>query len=494
MFAEAELGHHLDKASYDRRLPDLRHALLDAQYRVLNAKRFAVVLVAHGEPACGRTEFVNLLNAWMDPRHIDVHALGRPSAEERARPEMWRYWTRLPPRGRIGIFLDSWYSDKLNARLRRDVGRHAFDAHLQRIKQFERMLIAEDHIVLKLWFHLPIDELQNRLDERAKDKMSAWRDTPEDRDFVKLFRKRPEIVEGMLRETATADAPWNVIDGHDRHWSAFQAGQTVLEALQARLAAPPPAAIPKPKLQRRPPPAPNVISALRARKRGRRLDAKEYEADLTAWQTRLARVLRRNAFRRHAVVAVFEGNDAAGKGGAIRRVSAAVDARLMTIVPIAAPSDEETARPYLWRFWRRVPQHGHVTIFDRSWYGRVLVERVEGFARVADWQRGYEEINEFEQEMTEAGIVLAKFFLSVSPAEQLKRFHERERTPWKQFKIGPDDWRNRAKRFAYDHAIIDMVRRTSTELAPWVIIEADDKLQARLKILSTLVKTIEKSL
>ena len=190
MFAEAELAHHLDKASYERRLPDLRHALLDAQYRMLNTKRFAVVLVAHGEPATGRTEFVNLLNAWMDPRHIDVHALGRPSAEERARPEMWRYWTRLPPRGRIGIFLDSWYSDKLNARLRHDLGRRAFDAHLQRVKQFERMLIAEDYIVLKLWFHLPIDELENRLDKRAKDKTSAWRDTPEDRAFVKLFRKR----------------------------------------------------------------------------------------------------------------------------------------------------------------------------------------------------------------------------------------------------------------------------------------------------------------
>lgn len=488
MFAEAELAHRLDKATFERRLPDLRHALLDAQYRLLGAKRFAVVLVAHGEPACGRTEFVNLLNAWMDPRHIDVHALGRPTDEERARPEMWRFWTRLPPRGRIGVFLDSWYSERLLARMRRDLGRRAFDAHLQRIKQFERMLIAEDHIVLKLWFHLPKGELQRRLAERAKDKLSAWRDTKQDREFVKLFGKRPEIVEGMLRETATADAPWHVVDGHDRHWSAFQAGQIVLEAMQARLAAPPPAAIPKPKPERRPPPAPNVLTA---RRRGRNVDAKIYEVELAALQARLARALRRDSFRHRAVIAVFEGNDAAGKGGAIRRVSAAIDARLLTIVPIAAPSDEETVRPYLWRFWRRVPPHGHVTIFDRSWYGRVLVERVEGFARVEDWQRAYEEINEFEQELTEAGIVLAKFFLAVSPDEQLKRFRERERTAWKRFKIGPDDWRNRAKRLAYDHAVVDMAQRTSTELAPWVVIEADDKRQARIDVLSALVQRIE---
>ncbi len=491
MFAEAELAHRLDKASYERRLPELRHALLDAQYRMLGSKRFAVVLIAHGEPAAGRTEFVNLLNAWMDPRHIDVHALGRPSDDERARPEMWRFWTRLPRRGRLSIFLDSWYSDKLAARLRHDVGRRAFEAHLQRLKQFERMLIAEDHVVLKLWFHLPVGELQRRLDERAKDKLSAWRDTRDDREFVKLFRKRPGIVEGMLRETSTADTPWNVIDGHDRYWSAFQAGRTVLEALQARLAAPQPGAIPKPKMERRPPPAPNVLSA---RQRTRSLDANAYSTELTALQARLARALRRDAFRRRAVVALFEGNDAAGKGGAIRRVSAAIDARMLTIVPIAAPSDEEIARPYLWRFWRRLPPQGHMTIFDRSWYGRVLVERVEGLTRVEDWQRGYEEINEFEQELTESGIVLAKFFLAVSPDEQLKRFRERERTAWKRFKIGPDDWRNRAKRHAYDHAVVDMVQRTSTELARWVIIEADDKHQARLKILRTLVKTIEAAL
>ncbi len=491
MFAEAELAHRLDKASYERRLPDLRHALLDAQYRMLNAKRFAVVLVAHGEPAAGRTEFVNLLNAWMDPRHIEVHAFGRPGEEARTRPEMWRFWTRLPPRGRIGVFLDSWYSDKLLARLRRDLGWRAFDAYLQRIKQFERMLIAEDHIVLKLWFHLPAGELQRRLDARAKDKLSAWRDTKEDRAFVKLFRKRPEIVEGMLRETATADAPWTVIDGHDQHWSAFQAGRAVLEALQARLAAPPPAAIPKPKPPRRPPPAPNLLSVHKPR---RTLDAKAYAVELTASQARLARIVQRGSFRDRAVIALFEGNDAAGKGGAIRRVSAAIDARLLTIVPIAAPSDEEMARPYLWRFWRHVPPHGHMTIFDRSWYGRVLVERVEGFTRVADWQRGYEEINEFEQELTEAGIVLAKFFLAVSPAEQLKRFRERERTAWKRFKIGPDDWRNRAKRFAYDHAVVDMVKRTSTDVAPWVIIDGDDKQRARIDVLRSLVRTVEESL
>jgi polyphosphate kinase 2 (PPK2 family) len=231
-----------------------------------------------------------------------------------------------------------------------------------------------------------------------------------------------------------------------------------------------------------------VLSVLDLRTR---LAPARYEEELPRWQGKLARLLRRKAFRRRAAIAVFEGYDAAGKGGAIRRVTQAVDQRLLRVVPIAAPTEEERARPYLWRFWRHVPGHGQLTIFDRSWYGRVLVERIEGFAHEADWRRAYAEINEFEQELTDAGVVVAKLFLVISPAEQLRRFRAREKTRFKRFKITAEDWRNRAKRPAYDHAICEMVERTGTELAPWTLVEADDKLHARIKVLKGLCRAIE---
>jgi polyphosphate kinase 2 (PPK2 family) len=193
-------------------------------------------------------------------------------------------------------------------------------------------------------------------------------------------------------------------------------------------------------------------------------------------------------------VLVFEGVDAAGKGGAIRRVTAALDARQYVTVPVAAPTDEERAHPYLWRFWRHVPPFGGITIFDRSWYGRVLVERVEGYTTVADWMRAYDEINQFEEQLTEGSAVVVKFWLQISKQEQLRRFRAREKVAFKQFKITPEDWRNRKKWDAYEKAVCDMVDRTSTEIAPWTLVEAEDKKYARVKVLKTIVKRLEAAL
>jgi polyphosphate:AMP phosphotransferase len=488
MFLDAESGHRLDKQSYRRAEPALRQALLEAQYQLLRNRGFGVVLLAHGEPDSGRTDFVNLLNEWMDPRHISTLAIGHPVEAERLRPPMWRFWTTLPPNGRISILMGSWYSAPLLARLRGKLGRGDFEAELQHFRDFERMLVAEGDLVVKLWFHLPARELKRRMKALAADRDTAWRVTADERRFVKAFAKRPDIVEDMMRETSIGEAPWTVIDGHDRQWSALRAGQVVLDALTARLALPAPEPAPTPSLPKKPPAAPNVLTRIAP---ASRLSEAIYERRLAALQARLARGLRRKGFARRALVVVFEGSDAAGKGGAIRRVSQAIDARFLTIVPIAAPSDEERARPYLWRFWRHVPARGHVTIFDRSWYGRVLVERVEGFARESEWKRAYDEINAFESEMTGFGIVVVKFYLTVSSQAQLKRFRERERTAWKRFKIGPEDWRNRAKRPAYDHAVVEMVQRTSSERAPWILIDGDDKRHARLAVLGHLVQRIE---
>ena len=191
---------------------------------------------------------------------------------------------------------------------------------------------------------------------------------------------------------------------------------------------------------------------------------------------------------------MFEGLDAAGKGGAIRRVTQALDARQLPRLPVAAPTDEEKAQPYLWRFWRHLPRTGHVAIFDRSWYGRVLVERVEGFASEDEWLRAYGEINDFEEELADDGIVVVKFWLAISKEEQLRRFEEREQSAFKRFKITDEDWRNREKWDEYDDAVNDMVDRTSTPQAPWTLVEAEDKHWARVKVLKTLCDRLTREL
>jgi polyphosphate kinase 2 (PPK2 family) len=180
--------------------------------------------------------------------------------------------------------------------------------------------------------------------------------------------------------------------------------------------------------------------------------------------------------------------DAAGKGGAIRRITAGIDARQYQVIPIAAPTEEERAQPYLWRFWRHIPRLGRFVLFDRSWFGRVLVERVEGFATEDAWSRAYREINEFEEQLSTNGIIICKFWLAVTKEEQMKRFKEREATERKRYKITPEDWRNRKKWDDYIVAASDMIDRTSTAYAPWTVVEANDKYSARIKVLETLTK------
>ena len=242
-----------------------------------------------------------------------------------------------------------------------------------------------------------------------------------------------------------------------------------------------------------PPPLPSIdqLNVLKTLDLTQKIEKKKFDAELEKYQGKLAMLTRHEKFKNMTVVAVFEGNDAAGKGGAVRRITSALDARQYNIVPIAAPTEEERAQPYLWRFWRHIPRKGCFTIFDRSWYGRVLVERVEGFCSKADWMRAYSEINDFEAQLVRNRIVVVKFWLTISKEEQLRRFKEREKIGFKRFKITEEDWRNREKWNDYERAVCDMVDRTSTEIAPWTLVEANDKNFARIKILKTLCQSIE---
>ena len=504
MFESAEVGHRIDREEYRQREPALRAALLQAQLDLGALKRFPVLIVVGGVDGAGKGETVNLLNEWMDPRHIDTHAFAAPSDEEAERPRMWRFWRVLPPKGRIGILFGAWHSRPVLERVYRRTGGDRFEQQLQEIERFERMLADEGVLLLKFWFHLSKKDQKARLKALEKDPLTRWRVTKEDWNRFDKYDRFRKVSELLVRRTSTPAAPWIVVEGVDECYRALTVGETLLAAMRQRLdgqgtvpadneraaaaaALAAPAATPRlPAIDRR-----DVLSMLEL---DQPMTREVYEPALALLQGRLNRLSRDVKFRKRAAVVVFEGSDAAGKGGAIRRVTAALDARQYQGIPVGAPSEEERAHPYLWRFWRDLPRRGRFALFDRSWYGRVLVERVEGYCSEADWRRAYGEINEFEGELDAHGVIIAKFWLQVSKEEQLRRFRDREQVAFKNFKITADDWRNRKRWAAYHQAVCEMVDRTSTDVAPWTLIESNNKLYARIKVLATLVERVEQAL
>jgi polyphosphate:AMP phosphotransferase len=490
MLEAAEIGHRIAKDVYEREEPTLREALLNAQYELLQSKRFPVLIIISGVEMGGRGETANKLIEWMDPRHMRVRAFGPRTEEERGRPPGWRYWRSFPPKGRIGIFMNAWYHDAMAGRIDGHLDEFRYERSLERIRHLERMLADEGTLVMKFWIHLPQFEHRKRLKRLRRRDDIAWPVEKDDLERFRIYSRARAVAERMLRETSTAEAPWAVIEGTDERYRFLTVGKLLLDAMQMRLRQP----FEHERRVLAPPPMPATdnLKLIRDLDLNKKLSKVDYEKSLSRWQRRLAGAVRSKKFmRRNSLICAFEGTDAAGKGGAVRRVVAALDARQYAIVPVSAPSDEERAQPYLWRFWRRLPRPGGVVIYDRSWYGRVLVERVEGFCSVADWMRAYGEINDFEEQLANAGTVVVKFWLQISKEEQLRRFREREKTPFKRFKITDEDWRNRRKWGAYEQAVCDMVERTSTEIAPWTLVEAEDKQFARVKVLRTIVERVE---
>ncbi len=492
MFDSADLDHDVDKATYRREEPKLREALVNAQYDLKQSGRFATLILIAGVEGAGKGETVNLLNEWMDPRHIEVSGFAEPSDEEQERPRIWRYWRALPPKGKIGIFFGAWHTQPVVDRVTGRIGRGRFDQHIAEILRFERMLCDEGVLLLKFWFHLSKAQQKKRLRALEKDPRTSWRVTRNDWRLYKMYDGFRKTCEPFVRMTSTGEAPWLVVAGADPQYRALTVGNTLLAALRERLDQKPAKHLP----DRAPPLPPPVdqLNVLRALKLDQPLSKKDYARELDRWQGRLNALSRDPRFKEISVVAVFEGNDAAGKGGAIRRVTRALDARYYHTVPVAAPTEEERAQPYLWRFWRHIPRRGRFVIFDRSWYGRVLVERVERLCSELDWMRAYAEINDFEQQLIGHGVVVVKFWLAIGKQEQYRRFKAREKVAFKRFKITEEDWRNRKKWGDYELAVCDMVDRTSTSIAPWTLVEAENKYYARIKVLKTVCNAVDAAL
>ncbi|HRD92663.1 MAG TPA: polyphosphate:AMP phosphotransferase [Accumulibacter sp.] len=491
MFESAELGHKIDKATYREEVPKLRAALLETQAQLRDNDSFPVIILISGVDGSGKGETINVLYEWMDPRYLTTHAYSAPTAEEKARPSMWRYWRALPPKGRIAIFSGSWYSHPIAERITNDMSRSDFDQRMDQLNRFEEMLVNEGALILKFWIHLSKEAQRERLQSIEANPLTKWRVTKASWDRLKTYDKLQEVAGHLLRTTSTSWAPWIIVEGTDDRYRSLTVGKTILDAVQKRLLEKREASAPL-----APPVSPRIdgLDVLSALDMSQTLAKDVYETELAKWQGRLAELTRHPAFTKRALVIAFEGSDAAGKGGAIRRVTSAMDARQYQIIPIAAPTREELAKPYLWRFWRRMPRLGRVAIFDRTWYGRVLVERVEGFCSEADWSRAYAEINDFEHDIWHAGGIVIKFWLQISDEEQLKRFEGRAEVEHKRFKITEEDWRNREKAAQYHEAVCDMMERTSSGTAPWTIVEANDKYFARVKVLRTICERVEKEL
>ncbi|CAA6604086.1 UDP-galactose-lipid carrier transferase [Rhodospirillaceae bacterium LM-1] len=543
MFQTAELGQKVSREDFDRISQDLRTDLLTLQNE-LRGCDFPVILVFAGVDGGGKGETVNLLNEWMDPRWIATRAYSMPSDEERERPFYWRFWRDLPPKGQVGLFLSSWYSHPINSHVRKEASTAEFESLLDRVNSFEKTLADDGALIVKFWLHLSKSAQKRRLKSLEKDELQSWRVTKQDWKNWKNYDQFINTAEHMISKTSTGYAPWEIVEGEDSRFRSLTVLTLVRDAIRkhmteratkrkviAELAAaanakrtaelanvhsqiktlekkaeaattkkagkgkakaakaqetPTASLTPQGQLQPR-----TVLSALDMTQK---YEKKEAGLALKKAKAELALLYRQAKARGISTLLVFEGWDAAGKGGAIRRLTASLDARDYRVTPVAAPTDEERAQHYLWRFWRHMPRAGRLTIFDRSWYGRVLVERVEGFARNEEWHRAFSEINDFEEQIAFHGTVLAKFWVHITKEEQYRRFKERETIAYKKWKLTDEDWRNRAKWDDYEIAVNEMVERTSTRQAPWILVEGNDKNFARVKIIQSVADLLKKRL
>lgn len=468
----------------------LRRDLIALQQKIRTEARFPVIVVLAGVKGAGVIDTLNVINTWMDPRWVETHAFEDPSDEERERPEFWRYWRSLPAAGSMGLYLEGWYGELLGLDPARPVGRG--DDRLRHIAAFEETLSDDGALILKFWLHLSDRQQKRKSDEPAGEDPvfgirpadHAWRPQPPYSVYCKTAAH-------VIASTSTDRAPWHIIAGRD----ANHRRATILGVLKDSFAK---------HLKRRPAAAKaaRAAAARTAAKAGplaeldlkQSMSDKDYADAFHALQTRIYAAQQAARDAEISTVMAFEGWDAAGKGGAIRRLAYALSAYNYNVVPIAAPTEEEHKHHYLWRFWRALGRAGHITIFDRSWYGRVLVERVDQLIPKSAWQRAYDEINTFEEQLTRSGIVLLKFWLHISREEQLDRFNERKKDAAKRWKLTDDDWHNRRKWNAYLAAVNDMVKRTDTAAAPWHLIPANSKKFARIAIMETVADALEKAL
>lgn len=491
MLETVDLSLETPKEQFRRVFPEMEARLRRLQYACREAK-VPVIIVLEGWDAAGKGTLISSLIERLDPRGYKVHATHGPTLEEAMRPFLWRFWLKLPNDGDWAIFDRSWYGRVFVERFEKFIKRRAWERAWDEINQFERQLADHGTVLVKLFLHISKKEQKRRMKELLADKYQRWKVEKKDLRNHRAYEAWRRIYDETFEKTSTTWAPWTIVEAEDRRYATLKAVETITAAVEEKLRQKKTRAqvvsqAPLPKLRTNPRTLLDRVDLSVS------LEEDAYKTQLAKYQARFRELSFQLFKHRIPCVIGFEGWDAAGKGGAIKRLIAPLDPRAYDVIPIGVPKGEEFTHHYLWRFWRHFPKAGHIAVFDRTWYGRVLIERVDHLSGDA-WKRAYQEINEFEAMMVSFGAVLCKFWIHISKQEQLRRFRERERIEYKRYKITPDDWHNRSKWNDYERAVGEAIIRTSTTYAPWTIVEGNQKRWARVKVLRTVCEAIEKRL
>lgn len=491
MLEKIDLTKSLDKKEFKKRMDELEPRLAFLQ-RELKNMGVPVMIVFEGFGAAGKGTQINQLIQALDPRGFTVYSTDAETKEEEMHPFLWRFWTKTPEKGRIAIFDRSWYRKLLIDRYEKKTSKKEIPIVLEDISSFEKQLTDGGTMLIKFFLDISENEQKKRFKKLMEKKATSWRVTVRDLDRNKHFDEYLEIADEMLAKTDSEFAPWTIVEADDERFATVKILTTVVNAFEERYKKE--SSHSEREIDGKFDSTDLNDSVLKKVDLAKKLSKAEYEKRLDELQKRLKLLHGRLYAERIPVVLAFEGWDAGGKGGAIKRLTRALDPRGYTVNPTSSPNDIERAHHYLWRFWTKMPKDGHIAIFDRTWYGRVMVERIEGFCTTQEWQRAYKEMNQMEQQLVNHGAIVLKFWLHIDKDEQARRFMDRQENPEKSWKITDEDWRNREKWELYEKAVDEMLVRTSTANAPWIIVEGNDKLYARIKVLETVVDAIEERL
>lgn len=473
---------------------EIRTRLIALQEKIQEAN-IPVIVVLCGVNGSGKNAALSIFRDWLDQRRLVLRAYEQRNVRQE-RVEYRRYWRDTPANGKTGVFVSSWYSDPLVSRAYDKINDNQLYERLDECNMFEKMLTDAGTIFCKIWFHKKKSEQESFLRALDEDPYEKWRVMPDDWKNCCLSDSFEETTRKIIRYTDKENAPWFEIEEGSftkRIRRALEFFCDRVEKLvdlhnreKEKTAGKKP---PKEKKEKK-----NKIKFLKSLNLDAKISKEDYREQLPYLRARLNALLMEVKKRNKRVILVFEGPDASGKGGVISRLSSSVYVRECEIFPIAAPTDEENKRHYLWRFWKRLTDQKLLTVFDRSWYGRVLVERIEHFATDEEWKRAYGEINYFEKQLTQGDNIVVKFLMYISKDEQLVRFKSREETSYKTWKIGSEDWRNREKWDQYDEAFDDMLEKTDTKYAPWYVVPDNNKKYGRIKTMELLCEYLEKEL
>lgn len=471
------------------RLAVAKETLYKYQQQIKEAK-LPVIVLFEGWGGAGKGTLIGNVIQSIDPRAFKVAAMDPPTKEDRRKPFLCRYFERIPEAGQFQLFDSGWMDEITRGVLDESIASEEYTQKVESIRRFERTLTDNGYLILKFFCHISEKEQKKRLEKLCASVDTKWRVDRFDAWQNKHYAKCKAVYDAFLTDTNTPNSPWYMIDATDKKWAQLQVMEIMNEAIAMAMQ----------NQSQCVPIMQNVYPLVKMQKlkdisfEGKCLTEEEYEVKLKELQKKL-RALHNRLYRKKVpVVIAYEGWDAAGKGGNIKRITGALDPRGFEVHPIASPTPPEKNRHYLWRFWNKIPRSGHIAIFDRTWYGRVMVERLEGFCSENDWKRAYNEMNEFEKELTDAGVIVLKFWVHIDKDTQLARFNDRQNTPEKQWKITDEDWRNREKWDQYETAINEMLKKTSTSFAPWYVLESVDKKYARIKALEIVTDRLEEAL